>query len=166
MNIQAHEMLLLVSKESKTLLIIYNTLGMLKPKLRNENTLKSMASFPCDVVIVVVVRNMWQKAHIRVGIPITNINLIPVLMNNYNHYQMWDEKNLSIPRLQQLSCWSLQMDKWFHVMIYWAFDYLSRVGFNLMHINKRTPRWILAAQKRSRSIPRIPISSCGKKDEL
>ena len=32
---------------------------------------------------------------------------------------------LSIPKLQQCNCWSLEMDKLFHPTLYWTSDYLS-----------------------------------------
>ena len=44
---------------------------------------------------------------------------------------------LPIPKRQQCNHWSLGMDKRFHLTLYWACDYLSMLGFRLIHVNKR-----------------------------
>ena len=44
--------------------------------------------------------------------PFTNWDLIPVRIGNHVPSKVWDEfNNLSIPKLQRLHCWSLEMDK-------------------------------------------------------
>ena len=45
---------------------------------------------------------------------------------------------LSIPKLQWCSRWSLGMDKLFHPTHYWACNYLSMLGLNLIHVSKRS----------------------------
>ena len=46
---------------------------------------------------------------------------------------------LSIPTLQWLHPWSLEMDKQFHPTLHWACDYLSMLGSRLIHFRKRDP---------------------------
>ena len=48
------------------------------------------------------------------GAPLTNmvLSLIQAEISNYIYY------NLSIPKLQQLHCWSLEMEKQFHPTLY------------------------------------------------
>ena len=50
--------------------------------------------------------------------------------------------NLSIPKLQRCNRWSLGMDKYFHLMLYWSCDYLSMLGLNSIHLGKMGPRYI------------------------
>ena len=40
-------------------------------------------------------------------------------------------------KLQQLHHWSLGMDKWFDLTLYWAYDYLSILGLKLIHVSTR-----------------------------
>ena len=47
---------------------------------------------------------------------------------------------LSIPKLQGLQHWSLGMDKLFHPTLYDGCNYLSMLGFKLIHVSKRGPR--------------------------
>ena len=49
-------------------------------------------------------------------------------------------KYSSVPKLQRLQRWNLEMDKWFYFTLYWACDYLSVLGFKLIHVTKRGPR--------------------------
>ena len=44
---------------------------------------------------------------------------------------------LSIPKLQRLHRWSLGMDKYFHLTLYRACDYLCMLGLKLNHVSKR-----------------------------
>ena len=44
---------------------------------------------------------------------------------------------LSILKLQRLHRWSLRTDRKFHPTLYWACDYLSRLGLKLNHFSKR-----------------------------
>ena len=46
---------------------------------------------------------------------------------------------LSIPKRQRCDRWSLWMDKYFHCTLFWACDYLSKLGFKLIHVSKRSP---------------------------
>ena len=50
--------------------------------------------------------------------------------------------NLSSPRLQRYSCWSL--DKWSYPTLYWECDYLSMLGYKLIHVDKTGP-WCYVA---------------------
>ena len=44
---------------------------------------------------------------------------------------------LSIPKFQRLHRWSLGMDNKFHPTLYWPCDYLSMLGWKLIHVSKR-----------------------------
>ena len=44
---------------------------------------------------------------------------------------------LSIPKLQRLHRWSLEMDKWFHPTLYQRGDYSSMLGLKLNMLVKR-----------------------------
>ena len=44
-----------------------------------------------------------------------------------------------VPKHQCCSRWSLRMDKWFHLILYWAYDYLTMLGFKFIHVSKRGP---------------------------
>ena len=48
---------------------------------------------------------------------------------------------LSIPKLQRWNRWSLGMDKLFHSTRYHGYNYLSMLGFKLIHVSKRGPRY-------------------------
>ena len=39
----------------------------------------------------------------------------------------------------RLHRWSLVMDKWFNLTLYWAWDYISMLGLKLIHVRKRDP---------------------------
>ena len=49
-------------------------------------------------------------------------------------------KYLTIPKHQRLHRWSLGMGEVFHLTLYWACDYLFRLGLKLIHVNTRVPR--------------------------
>ena len=49
---------------------------------------------------------------------------------------MYEMKSLSIPKLQRSKRWSLWMDESFDPTLYWACDYLSMLGFKLIHVNE------------------------------
>ena len=50
---------------------------------------------------------------------------------------------LSIPKLQRLHRWSLEMDKQFHPTHYNGCNYLSMLGLKLNHVSKRGPRLVM-----------------------
>ena len=49
----------------------------------------------------------------------------------------WDY--LPIHKLQRYNRWSLGMDKWFHPTPYSTCNYLSMLGLQLIHVNKKAP---------------------------
>ena len=55
---------------------------------------------------------------------------------------MSETKLLIITKLQRFKRWSLGMDKQFHPIIYWAFDYLSMLGLEFTHVSKKGPMLI------------------------
>ena len=52
---------------------------------------------------------------------------------------------LFFSKLQRLHCWSLGMDKKFHLTLYNGCNYLSMLGLKLNHISKRGPWRLLLA---------------------
>ena len=44
--------------------------------------------------------------------------------------------------MQRLHRWSLGMEKWFHLTLYIACNYLSTLVLNLIHVIERSPRWL------------------------
>ena len=64
-------------------------------------------------------------------------------MDKYLHSLQCVEWNyLSIPKLQQLYRWSLEMDKQFHPTVYNGYNYLSMLGLKLNHVSKRGHWWL------------------------
>ena len=43
-------------------------------------------------------------------------------------------KYLFIPKHQQFSCWSLEMDMYSNLTLYWVCDHLSILGFKLIYV--------------------------------
>ena len=70
---------------------------------------------------------------------LTWINFNPAWINNYIHYKVWDEITYLVPNSNGCTHWSLRMDRWLHPMLYWASNYLSMLGFKLIHFSKRGP---------------------------
>ena len=46
---------------------------------------------------------------------------------------------LSNPKLRRHSRWSLGMERYFNPTLYWVCDYLSILGFKLIHVSKSGP---------------------------
>ena len=63
--------------------------------------------------------------------PFTNKDLLKPSMDKWLH-----QNYLSIPKLQRLHRWSLQIDEYFYPTTYGAGDYLSIFGLMLFHISK------------------------------
>ena len=64
---------------------------------------------------------------------------LPTWINNHIHYKLWGWHYLSIPKLRRNNIWSWGMDKWFHLLLNCACDYLSMLGLKLNHVCKRDP---------------------------
>ena len=67
------------------------------------------------------------------------ITLIPAWLSNYIRYKDRGWNCMSIPQLQQLHRWNLEMNKRFHPTLFWACDYLSMQRCKLIHVSKRDP---------------------------
>ena len=72
---------------------------------------------------------------------LNELTLIPACMNNYIHYNVWDEmlwsagwNYFTILKLKWCSCWSLWIDKYFHHTLYWTYNYLSMLWFKLIWV--------------------------------
>ena len=67
---------------------------------------------------------------------LTQFNFNPSMdMQSHAQYSVrWNY--LSIPKLQQLHCWSLGKDMLFHLTHYNTRDYLSMLGLKLNHVSK------------------------------
>ena len=52
------------------------------------------------------------------------------------------------------------MDKYFHLPLYWAWDYLSMLGLKLNHVNKRGPLWENNTSLRLCKCSHNPIMAC------
>ena len=59
---------------------------------------------------------------------------------------MWYEIIYPFPKLQQLHCWSLVKDRWFHPTLYVRCNYLSMLGLNLNHVCEMGP-WSSTARQ-------------------
>ena len=57
------------------------------------------------------------------------------------HHKVWDESTYPFPK--RLYHWSLGVDKYFLLTVYWACDCLSMRGLKLMHISKWDTRFIV-----------------------
>ena len=67
---------------------------------------------------------------------------IPAWINNHLPSKTWDEITY-----QWCNCWSLGMNKWFHPTLFNQCNYISMLGFKLIHLNKRGPRLINCMRK-------------------
>ena len=67
------------------------------------------------------------------------ITLIPAWLSNYIRYKDRGWNYISIPQLQQLHRWNLEMNKRFHPTLFWACNYLSMQRCKLIHVSKRDP---------------------------
>ena len=54
------------------------------------------------------------------------------------HILRYEINYLPFPKLKRCSRWSLGMDKQYHPTLYWAYDYLSMLRLNLIHVNEKT----------------------------
>ena len=66
-------------------------------------------------------------------------NLISAWISNHIHCRVWTE--ITCP-FKNGATVEFGMDKWFHFIFYWpyhAYDYLSMLGFKLIHVSKGSP---------------------------
>ena len=77
-------------------------------------------------------RDRWNQLW---PILLTYMNLIPAWMSNYTYFKVWGEITY-LPQLQRCSQWSLRIDKQFHHILCWTRNYLSILGFKLIHISE------------------------------
>ena len=69
---------------------------------------------------------IWQALQIVI-LPLYyyGITIKPAWRSCYTNYTVWEENDLSIPKLQWLHPWTLRMDKLWHLIFHWVCDYLS-----------------------------------------
>ena len=49
----------------------------------------------------------------------------------------WNCLDLSTPKFQRCNRWRLGINKLFHPILYWVYDYLSMQGLKFIHVSKR-----------------------------
>ena len=61
---------------------------------------------------------------------------IPAWISDHMLCKIWNDITYPFPNFNGRNCWSLGMDKWFHLTLHDLCNYLSMLWLKLIHVNK------------------------------